>query len=148
MLLLGFQPCRQNSLFRKCFSEFISLFQKCFIRAATTCPSDSVWGISFPPCNCMTDRDSVKSSKSFLPFFSIFSKCWCCELLNHRTDSDCGSQGAVRTLQVLQRFHGEAGMVYLCNEIKEYSCRPMDRMVVYGTSDGGSNPPGSTKTDA
>ena len=26
-------------------------------------------------------------------------------------------------LQDLQRFHGKAGMVYLCNENKEYSCR-------------------------
>ena len=44
----------------------------------------------------------------------------------------------------MQRFHGLVSGGYLCSEIQVYSCRPMDRMVVYGTSDGGSSPPGST----
>ena len=50
------------------------------IKNSSIVPLDTVRGISFPPCNYLTDRGSAKSSKSFWPFFAISSKCWYCWL--------------------------------------------------------------------
>ena len=64
--------------------------------------------------------------------------------LNHRPTLISASMSNWRFLQDLQRFRSVKSTFYLCSAIRKCSCRPMDRMVVYGTSDGGSNPPGST----
>ena len=63
---------------------------------------------------------------------------------NHRPAPISAIMSQWHFLQDLQRFHSVESAFYLCSAIRKCSCSPMDRMVVYGTSDGGSNPPGST----
>ena len=66
--------------------------------------------------------------------------------LKHQTGlADVHAASKLPILQDLQRFHGAEDKAYLCTEIQGCSRRSTDRMVVSGTGDGGSSPPGSTR---